>query len=55
MEVAVFSSTHTWPAENSPEYFEFAEKLNRLGSFLNAAYPAFGRNVREAVILKHAR
>ncbi len=44
-EVAVFSSTHHWPMENSPEYFEFAEKLHRLGSLINAAYPSFLRNV----------
>ena len=49
MEVAVFSSTHAWPSENSPAYFEFAQKLDRLGSMLNAVYPAFRRNVAASV------
>lgn len=48
-EVATFSSTHIWPAENSPEYFEFAEKLNLLGSLINARYPSFQRNVAASV------
>lgn len=46
-DVAVFSKTNSWPAEGSPEFFAFADKLDRLATALNAAYPGFNRNVRK--------
>jgi hypothetical protein len=45
-DVAVFSKLHAWPVEGSPEFFEFAQKLDRLACAIQAAYPMFNRNVR---------
>lgn len=45
IEVAVFSKTHDWPEQDSKEFFEFAEMLNRLATAINAEYPNFNRNV----------
>lgn len=49
-EVAVFSKTHSWPAENSPEFFQFAELLDKLGTQINAACPGFNANVQRSVL-----
>lgn len=45
VEVATFSKTHEWPQNHSPEFFDFANKLDRLATAINAEYPAFNRNI----------
>ncbi len=49
-DVAVFSKTNTWPKESSPEFFEFAEKLNRLATAINARYPSFNSNIQKGMV-----
>jgi hypothetical protein len=47
VEVSVFSKTHSYPAEGTPDFFEFAQKLDVLATAINAAYPSFNRNVQQ--------
>lgn len=46
VEVATYSKTHEWPQNHSPEFFEFSNKLDRLATAINAAYPSFNRNIQ---------
>lgn len=43
--VAIFSKTHTWPAEGSPEFSEFAQLLDSLATEINRVYPSFNSNI----------
>lgn len=45
VEVATFSKTHEWPQNHSPEFFDFANKLDRLATAINAFYPSFNSNI----------
>lgn len=51
IEVAHFSKTHEFPKEGSPEFFEFAQKLDVLATAITARFPAFQRNVQNGVII----
>lgn len=46
VEVAVFSKTHEWPKEGSPEFFEFAQKLDNLATGINRVFPRFNANIQ---------
>lgn len=48
VEVAVFSKTHEWPKEMSPDFFKFAQLLDDLATKIQARYPEFNKNVRAA-------
>jgi len=48
VEVATFSKTHEWPQNHSPEFSDFANKLDRLATAINAQYPSFNRNIQTA-------
>lgn len=52
VEVATFSKVHAYPAEGSPAFFEFAEKLDALATAIRKRHPHFDRNVRNTAILK---
>lgn len=43
VEVAHFSKTHEWPKEGSPEFFEFAQKLDVLATAITARFPGATR------------
>ncbi len=45
-DVAHFSKTHEYPKVGEPEFFEFTQLLDNLATAINAAYPAFNRNVK---------
>lgn len=45
-EVAIFSKTHAYPSEGTPEFFEFAQLLDRLATAINAECPVFNRNIQ---------
>jgi len=45
IDIVVFSKTHEWPPKFSPEFFEFADKLNQLEGAVNTMYPKFGSNI----------
>ncbi len=45
IDVAVFSKTHTWPTEGSPDFFLFAQLLDVLATAINAQLPTFNRNI----------
>lgn len=47
-EVATFSKTHEWPAFASPEFFEFAKRLDALATAINTNYPGFNINIQKA-------
>jgi hypothetical protein len=44
--VATFSKTHEWPSFGTPEFFEFAQKLDVLSTAITAKYPSFNRNIQ---------
>lgn len=44
--VATFSKTHEWPQNNSPEFFDFSNQLDRMATAINAAYPSFNHNIQ---------
>lgn len=46
VEVAVFSKRNSYPREGTPEFFEYAEKLDALCTAIGAVYPSFNRNVQ---------
>ncbi len=55
VEVAHFSKTHAWPSEGTPEFFEFANKLDALATAITARFPAFQRNVQNGKIIESLR
>ena len=48
VDVAVFSKTNLWPAESSPEFFEFARRLDVLATAINRRYPHFNANIAKS-------
>jgi len=55
VEVAHFSKSHAWPVENSPEFFEFAQKLDALATAITARFPAFQGNIQRAGLIRALR
>lgn len=45
-DVAYFSKINTYPKEGTPEFFEFAQKLDVLATSINSAYPSFNKNIQ---------
>lgn len=43
ISVSLFSRTHDWPREFSPEWFEYAHKLDLLATELAKLYPSLNR------------
>ena len=55
VEVAHFSKTHAYPEEGTPDFFEFAQKLDALSTAITARFPAFQRNVQNGRIIEALR
>jgi len=55
IDVAHFSKTHAYPAEGTPEFFEFAQKLDALSNAIVARFPAFQRNIQNGRVIQALR
>lgn len=54
VNVAIFAKTHNWPAEASPEFFEFANLLDKMSTEINRVYPSFHANIaRQRKTIEH--
>jgi hypothetical protein len=46
VDVAVFSRTHGYPESGTPDFFRFAELLDKLSTEIAKQYPAFSSNIQ---------